>query len=905
MKIRYLATILMTLLFDLMINNFAIAQAVQNPLRVIPKSSEGTSSDQYLNMQVNTAVGVPNISIPIYTLVDKNIKIPISISYNASGVRIDNISTPVGLNWVLNAGGIISRDIMGLADEGPSSGWFATSSSDENSYDDNILENFYKGFKDPAPDVFTYNFMGKSGSFFYDKNKILHKTTNDEIKIETPLEGKPMRAWDELGNCYYFEAIETTQIDVYREYLEPMGDLSGSGNTGWRLTKIITPTNETINFEYDTYLCVTNSIVTSNDYISSYGMTSHQSLINYFSCQLKRISTSSQEVIFSYENNNTLSMMKRRLKSIAVRDLILNDTLMKASLNHIINSRLWLTGVDFWGRDNQIKQRYAFNYNGTSLPDYGSYARDIFGYFNNNQVSHMIPVDQGNLLYFDQTPADREVNSSTISNGVLTEITFPAGGKTRFTYEPNFENTAQGSLYAPGLRVKTVEHINENNQTVKKEVYEYSNLQGQRLHQVGSFLEYYEDKMSSPYHYIAFSSSPLQSVLTDYMYRSGFYYGKVNIKSYDGSNLGSYITENYIGLLDNFNMVPYISSQEYYKGNGEMVKRNYFNYTDNIVATISGHTLVDTYITDPNNPVVHYVPLATVLYKSSTILKSMESTTNYFNNQADSVYSETHYEYNDHFLPSKITTYFSPNSMSNNRRIQTIKYSSDYIAGDSWIAQMKEKYIIGNPVDIRTYKGFGVDDKLIEGKTTVYNNYGQATKAYTWEGASPSSITWDSNSVLSTGFQLKNENIYDGGNLVQSTSQSNQISSIIWGYNGNTPVIKAENASYSTLSVAVASALSTVGYSNLDALLLNMGDISSNTSKQTIWMNFNSALRNNILLKNSLITTNTHAPFVGVTSQTDPTGLTTYYQYDSFQRLLLIKDQNGNIIKSFDYHNHQ
>jgi YD repeat-containing protein len=49
------------------------------------------------------------------------------------------------------------------------------------------------------------------------------------------------------------------------------------------------------------------------------------------------------------------------------------------------------------------------------------------------------------------------------------------------------------------------------------------------------------------------------------------------------------------------------------------------------------------------------------------------------------------------------------------------------------------------------------------------------------------------------------------------------------------------------------------------------------------------------------MTTYTFDPLVGITSTTDPKGEITYYEYDSFQRLKNIKDQYGNILKSYDY----
>lgn len=50
------------------------------------------------------------------------------------------------------------------------------------------------------------------------------------------------------------------------------------------------------------------------------------------------------------------------------------------------------------------------------------------------------------------------------------------------------------------------------------------------------------------------------------------------------------------------------------------------------------------------------------------------------------------------------------------------------------------------------------------------------------------------------------------------------------------------------------------------------------------------------------IETYTYLPLVGMASSTDSRGQTTYYEYDSFQRLLNVKDKDRNIIKRNQYH---
>ena len=53
---------------------------------------------------------------------------------------------------------------------------------------------------------------------------------------------------------------------------------------------------------------------------------------------------------------------------------------------------------------------------------------------------------------------------------------------------------------------------------------------------------------------------------------------------------------------------------------------------------------------------------------------------------------------------------------------------------------------------------------------------------------------------------------------------------------------------------------------------------------------------------NAQMTTYTYTPVVGITSQCDIDNKVTYYDYDGFARLIDIRDQDGNIIKTMRYH---
>ncbi len=53
---------------------------------------------------------------------------------------------------------------------------------------------------------------------------------------------------------------------------------------------------------------------------------------------------------------------------------------------------------------------------------------------------------------------------------------------------------------------------------------------------------------------------------------------------------------------------------------------------------------------------------------------------------------------------------------------------------------------------------------------------------------------------------------------------------------------------------------------------------------------------------NAQMTTYTYASEVGMTSACDVDNRATYYYYDTLGRLSYVKDQDGNIIKTYRYH---
>lgn len=116
--IVYLGSILILLIIGV-INVNGQPNNVKAPTFPSPNAA---SLGKYGDIPVSYHTGVPNISIPIYTVTQGSLSLPISLSYHSSGLKVDEVASNVGLGWSLNAGGMITRSVNGGPDEGVSSG---------------------------------------------------------------------------------------------------------------------------------------------------------------------------------------------------------------------------------------------------------------------------------------------------------------------------------------------------------------------------------------------------------------------------------------------------------------------------------------------------------------------------------------------------------------------------------------------------------------------------------------------------------------------------------------------------------------------------------------------------------------------------------------------------------------
>lgn len=158
------------------------------PTFVSPKAA---SLGKAAETPVSLYTGTPRINYPLYTVKDGPLSVPVSLAYDASGVKPDAHPGWMGMGWHLNAGGVITRVIKGAPDETYWSEVLAFSNGQTGyladdigyAYNTNLLNtanwnttsyiSSLAGDDDPTfdwketePDKFIFNFNGYTGTFY-------------------------------------------------------------------------------------------------------------------------------------------------------------------------------------------------------------------------------------------------------------------------------------------------------------------------------------------------------------------------------------------------------------------------------------------------------------------------------------------------------------------------------------------------------------------------------------------------------------------------------------------------------------------------------------------------------------------------------------------------------------------
>ena len=83
----------------------------------LPPSPTAAALGQYGEVPVSLYNGMPQVNVPITQLSGNDMTMPISLSYHASGNKVNQIASWVGLGFSLNAGGVITREVRDQPDD--------------------------------------------------------------------------------------------------------------------------------------------------------------------------------------------------------------------------------------------------------------------------------------------------------------------------------------------------------------------------------------------------------------------------------------------------------------------------------------------------------------------------------------------------------------------------------------------------------------------------------------------------------------------------------------------------------------------------------------------------------------------------------------------------------------------
>jgi YD repeat-containing protein len=434
------------------------------------KTPEVAAFNKSIETPVSFYTGVPNISIPLYEVNIKGVTVPITLDYQAGGIRADQEATWVGLGFSINYGGQISRIVRGAPDEEYYFFGANNSNASVNHYlqlpgvaqdpylvdrSDHLAAAKNKTI-DYMPDEFHYSILGYSGKFKFSQelNKFV-LFPKEDIRIE--------REWK-------LTLPQGVRVDFGRDAIVSSPKPSGTGliKSSWQVKSIRNTANDSITFNYQSFSYSTFRIsgqqwTFSSDNTANGGSTS-ASFIQQNDVRLTSIVFPEGSVVFSTIDRTDVPMAKALTKmqildkqNQVVKTITFNysyfygtafDILQTIGYSDVVTnagyrySRLKLDEVIVEGSNPLDCKKYKFDYYSapnSELPSKYTFAQDHFGYFNgknNSGLFSFIP----NITPQFFTGGDRRVNPAKSNVFSLKSITYPEGGITEFVYQ---NNTAQ------------------------------------------------------------------------------------------------------------------------------------------------------------------------------------------------------------------------------------------------------------------------------------------------------------------------------------------------------------------------------------------------------------------------------------------------------------------------------
>ncbi len=548
---------------------------------------------------------------------------------------------------------------------------------------------------------------------------------------------------------------------------------------------------------------------------------------------------------------------------------------------------------------------YHFGYNSNRLPEHYIVSKtDSWGYYHGDQIDLTGGLDF-EIVHPLLSPTKAEV---------LTDITYPTGGKTLFEYELNNYSQKVDSMHtslvtswgdAGGLRISEVTNVDEKGHVSEIRKYYYSKNRVPRSSSTSSgiikelpiFTLYqvmegagYDDldaiiiQRSSGGFYAPVTNlnSPnvgyswvIEEILDSLRHSQG--YIRYHYSNYDtGADNNNHLDEAPLyGLTSNYALSPYTSnsfergkllSKEIFNSSGHKIKVESYRYsrTNHVSMKIADQKAIFfgfnglNYVTACNGWMTE---VHTASYLPTTKIDTV------FSQQGNAVQiSEHSYTYNSHKMISSDTYCMS----NGNTGVVTYKYPFNYVTYN-WMTNAN----ITAPVVEKKVSAEG----LSETEKNIYANAGNSVPYI----KKKTIVRNESLSSEKTIYEVSRIDQY--GNPIEM-NEDGKTSVLVWGNYGQQMIAYIENVNFLECRYQL----------NLNPLQFSSASLSS--------LNYTSILSARGRLPEALFHIYKYNGNMLLESETSPNGMTTFYKYDNIGRLREIYYFEGSVkktISGYDY----
>ncbi|MGX8707167.1 MAG: hypothetical protein ACSW72_00270 [Bacteroidales bacterium] len=410
-----------------------------NPQPATPQAAQMT---KYGEHNANLYTGRVSVTIPVGEYRDKDFSVPVVLEYSYNGMRPNEQAAEPGLGWTLSCGGMITREVVGCADE--EFGEFhlvlgtdpiETPVQPHDNYPfsslepDVDLETLGLGESadmtitavfpgsgntryDASSDIYHFRMPGHGGSFFRRTNGTFAVFDTGGECGTYHIEKRNQSATDGEGGVYHCSQITITTGDGYRyvfgsleddEYLERVwGGKESQAKRGaiiaWRLREIVSPGGRTLHFYYEEHVDGAVQSFSADRWLGYDGNASSHALFGTSRLATYSPLTSIEadeggEVVFHYSEKDSLHSGRfiNRLglinlnQTFATRlldSIVVNDVTTRLSYvwNSLGNPYPFLTEVHTDGVGS-----WRMTYEGLAdcyFPPFWTVATDHWGYLN-------------------------------------------------------------------------------------------------------------------------------------------------------------------------------------------------------------------------------------------------------------------------------------------------------------------------------------------------------------------------------------------------------------------------------------------------------------------------------------------------------------------------------------------